>query len=92
VTLPIRWLASALDDLDGLLAYIAGFNVQAAEKLRERIEAAVLPLSAHPYLYRAGREPGTRELVAHPNYIVVYRVGTASVDIVHVLHARQKYP
>ncbi|WP_354043151.1 type II toxin-antitoxin system RelE/ParE family toxin [Devosia sp. UYZn731] len=35
---------------------------------------------------------GTRELVVHPNYIVVYRVLTDQIDIVSVLHARQEYP
>ena len=37
----------------------------------------------------AGR---ARELVAHPNYIVVYRVTDDAIEIVNVVHARQKYP
>jgi toxin ParE1/3/4 len=39
-----------------------------------------------------GDVPGTREIVAHPNYIVVYRVAVSHIDIVNVLHARQEYP
>jgi len=90
--LPLRWRAAALDDLDRLIGYIAQFNPAAAEALRDRIESVVLPLSEHPYLYRPGRVPGTRELVAHPNYIVVYSVLADCVEIVNVLHARQQYP
>jgi toxin ParE1/3/4 len=90
--LPLRWRAAALDDLNALVGYIAQFNLTAAEALRDRIESVVLPLSEHPYLYRPGRVPGTRELVAHPNYIVVYRVLSDCVEIVNVLHARQQYP
>lgn len=35
---------------------------------------------------------GTREIVIHPNYIVVYRVELACVRVGGVLHARQEYP
>ena len=37
-------------------------------------------------------DEGTRELVAHPNYVIVYRVSETTVEIVNVLHARQQYP
>ena len=90
--LPIRWNAKALDELTAIAGYIARFNPIAAEGLQEAIEASVLPLSEHPYLYRSGRVAGTRELVVHPNYIVVYRVLTEHVEIVGVLHAAREYP
>jgi toxin ParE1/3/4 len=90
--LPIRWNAKALDELTSIAGYIAQVNPIAAEGLQEAIEASVLPLSEHPYLYRSGRVAGTRELVVHPNYIVVYRVLTEHVEIVGVLHAAREYP
>lgn len=46
----------------------------------------------HPYLYRSGRLPNTREAVVHPNYILVYRIGTETIQIVSVLHSRKQYP
>lgn len=46
----------------------------------------------HPYMYRTGRLSGTREAVVHPNYVLVYRVGTDAVEIVNVLHSRRQYP
>jgi toxin ParE1/3/4 len=90
--LPIRWNAKALDELTAIGGHIAQFNPMAAEGLQEAIEASALPLSEHPYLYRVGRVPGTRELVVHPNYIVVYRVLSEHVEIVGVLHAAREYP
>ena len=45
-----------------------------------------------PYLFRLGRVSGTREHVAHPNYIVVYRVGNDVIDILRVLHSLKQYP
>jgi toxin ParE1/3/4 len=56
------------------------------------LQDATLPLAEHPYLFRPGRVSGTRELVVHTNYVVVYRVLTTSVEIVAVLHTRQRYP
>lgn len=35
--------------------------------------------------------PDTREIVAHPNYIVVYRVLPDRIQVVEVLHSRQQY-
>jgi addiction module RelE/StbE family toxin len=90
--LPIRWRMSALDALDVVVAYIAQYNPAAADSLCERIESSVLPLSEHPYLFRPGRVSGTREIVVHPNYIVVYQVLADCVEIVDVMHASREYP
>jgi len=86
------WRASAREDLAKIIAYIAERNPPAARGVRNLIEESVLPLAEHPELFRPGRVAGTRELVAHPNYIVVYRVTRATVEIINVLHARQRYP
>ncbi|MGN6653381.1 type II toxin-antitoxin system RelE/ParE family toxin [Trinickia sp.] len=51
-----------------------------------------MPLAEHRYLFRTGRVAGTREVVAHPNYVVVYRVTGTAVLVLRVLHARQQYP
>ncbi|XKF15854.1 type II toxin-antitoxin system RelE/ParE family toxin [Halomonas sp. BLK-85] len=90
--LPVIWRQTAREDLAKLLHHIALENPHAARRLKARLESVVLPLSEHPYLYRVGELPGTREIVAHPNYVVVYRVAVNRVDIVNVLHARQEYP
>ena len=57
-----------------------------------RILESVEQLREHPRLGRVGRAADTREIVAHPNYLVVYRVLPDSVDIVDVVHARRRYP
>jgi toxin ParE1/3/4 len=90
--LAIRWTVEAIEDLDQLTEYIAEHSAPAAMSMFEVIEASVMPASATPYLFRSGREPGTREIVAHPNYLVVYRVRDGWIEIVNVIHARQRYP
>lgn len=83
--LRLLWSAEALDDLEAIIGYIADRLLNAIEHLAEQ-------LPEHPYLYRTGRVPGTREAVVHPNYILVYRVDAEIVDVLAVLHARQQYP
>ena len=90
--LPIIWHDSARADLAEIIRYIADEAPQAARQLKNYLESAVLPLAEHPYLYRSGRVPGTRELVAHPNYVLVYRVAAECIEVVSVLHSRQEYP
>jgi toxin ParE1/3/4 len=90
--LPIVWRVRARDSLAGIVRHIAEHNPGAAGRIKALIEQSVLPLAEHPYLFRSGRVPGTREVVAHPNYIVVYRVTVDRIEVVHVLHSRQQYP
>jgi toxin ParE1/3/4 len=90
--LPIVWSEAALNDLNGIVAFIAPHSFDAAMQLQDRIEDSVKPTANYPYLFRAGRVEGTREIVAHPNYVVVYRVLVDMILVTSVLHARQEYP
>ncbi len=90
--LPILWLPSASEDLNEIIDYIADRNFSAALELQEVIEQSTSQIPQHPYIYRAGRVAGTREMVVHPNYLVVYRVGATAIEILGVLHTRLPYP
>jgi toxin ParE1/3/4 len=92
MTLPLHWRASARDDPASIICFIAQENPRAASNLKALVEASVLPISEHPYLFKPGRLPGTREIVVHPNYIVIYRVAINCIEVVNVVHARQEYP
>ena len=87
----VEWRPLARAQLGEILDYIGDRNIVAASELYQNIQAATSALPQHPYLYRFGRVPGTREIVVHPNYLVVYRV-TDRIEILTVLHARQQYP
>ena len=86
------WRETALADLEAIYDYIAVYDAAAADRLQDLIEACAERLPDHPFMYRPGRLDGTREAVVHPNYLLVYRVGTDSVEILNVVHARQQYP
>ena len=91
--LPIFWLETADADLAAITDYIGARNINAAESMWHRLRSCVLPLSEHPYLFPSSdRAPGLREIGAHPNYIVMYRVAAGRIEIVNVVHARQQFP
>lgn len=90
--LKLVWRVDALSDLTTIIGYIAERNLPAAERLQAAIEACAERLPDHPFLFRPGRIEGTREAVVHPNYILIYRVMTETVEIVSVVHSRQQYP
>jgi toxin ParE1/3/4 len=91
--LPIEWRASANEDLAEILNFIRARNELAAVRLFERIEAALEHTSQHPYLYKQSeRVNGLREIVAHPNYLVLYRVTPTAIEVVNVVHAKTDFP
>jgi toxin ParE1/3/4 len=91
--LPIVWSPSAVEDLEQITAFIWQRNPIAAQRIWQLIHDSVLHLAEHPYLHRQSeRMPGLREIVVHPNFILVYKVGTESVRIIRVLHSRQQFP
>ncbi|WP_254492489.1 type II toxin-antitoxin system RelE/ParE family toxin [Bartonella sp. B1099] len=91
--LPVVWLSSARDDLRQILTYIARENPFAARRMKRLLEESVLPLAEHPYLYRQSeRILGLREIIAHPNYLILYRVAANQIEIVAVVHARREFP
>jgi toxin ParE1/3/4 len=90
--MPVRWLRTALRDLENQIDFIAAENPEAAARIGERIGASVERLAEFPEMGRMGRVPSTRELVVpRTPWVVVYRVRT-SVEILRVLHASQSWP
>lgn len=67
----LEWLETARADLLAIVDYIADDNPDAAQRLKDDIEAKAAKLPEFPKLYRPGRAEGTREMVVWANYIVV---------------------
>lgn len=88
----IRWRPIAEADRDRIVDYIAQDNPVAAIELGDAIDRRVAELVEHPRLYRVGRVRGTREMVVHPNYVVVYRIARGEIEILRVLHSARQWP
>lgn len=88
----LKWKATAIADLLAIVDYISDDNPDAAQALKDEIEAKTSRLPDNPQLYRVGRVDGTREMVVRPNYIVVYADNASAVTILRVLHSAQQWP
>ena len=88
----VRWSDEAERDLVEILDFIAQQNPAAADRMQALFSQAVKNLRDHPLIYREGRVSGTREIVVHPNYVLIYRIGADAVWIVNILHSARRYP
>ncbi len=89
----VVWTARALRDLAALRAYISQDNLPAAERQVELVLAAVPGLARFPDIGRPGRRSGTQELVVgRTPYLVPYRVRGELVEVLRVLHGRERWP
>ena len=88
----LEWLELARADLLAIVDYISDDNPDAAQRVKDDIEAKSEKLPDFPKMGRPGRVEGTRELVAWANYIIVYQEDALTVRILRVLHAAQLWP
>lgn len=80
------------DDLLAIANYIVQGSPGAAARLRLAIDDQVSKLADPNCPRRRGRVAGTKELIAHENYLVILIEDDTSVTAVNVVHARQQYP
>lgn len=64
----LEWRETARTDLLAIIDYISDDNPEAAQRLKNDIEAEAAKLPESPKLYRPGRIAGTREMVVRTNY------------------------
>jgi addiction module RelE/StbE family toxin len=89
----VRWLRTALRNLDEEAAYVAVDDPKVARLVVERVLNAVATLADHPATGKPGRVPGTRELVvAKTRYIVPYRVRGDTIEVLRVVHTSRRLP
>lgn len=89
----IRWLRTALRNLDEEASYIAADDPAAARLVVKRIFEAVDQLAEQLSLGRPGRVPGTRELVVgRTRHLIPYRVTRDAIEILRVFHTSRRAP
>ncbi len=86
------WTPEAIRDRDQIYEYIEKENPIAALSLDELFEEQARYLIYHPGLGRSGRVVGTRELVVHENYILIYDIEDEFIRVLSVVHAARKWP
>jgi addiction module RelE/StbE family toxin len=88
----VFWTRAAEQDLSEIVEFIALDNPLAAIEMDELILAAANRLSEQPLMGKAGRIAGTRELVVHQSYRLIYETHNERVWVLAVVHTARKFP
>jgi len=91
----VRYLATAVADLEGIFDYILQDNPSAAASMLEKFDAAVSRLAGNPYLGVVPRDERLRRLgyrmLIIAEYLVFYVVKPHTVQIRRILHGARDY-
>lgn len=88
----LYWTLEAVADREAIFDHIEADSPAAAIALDELFEQSSKQLSSHPKSGRIGRVNGTRELVVHRHYILIYDLLEQNVRFLRVLHSSLQWP
>ncbi|QLF92801.1 type II toxin-antitoxin system RelE/ParE family toxin [Pseudomonas sp. ABC1] len=88
----VIWTPEALQDRLDIWEYIAAENLRAAVHMDELFSAAAASLADFPDKGRLGAITGTRELIPHENYRLVYQTERDAVWILTLVHVARMWP
>ncbi len=84
----------ALDNLDGILAYIASSYPTISAAFEKRLRTVITRIGAWPQsAQQVAERPGVRvvPLIRYP-YNVFYRIANETVEILYIRHAARRAP
>ena len=88
----VRWTASArLDRLD-IMNHIATDSPRAAVRMDVLFTEAAETLATFPHKGRVGKIAGTRELIPHESYRLVYEIAEDGVWVLALVHTSRQWP
>ncbi|WJH39113.1 type II toxin-antitoxin system RelE/ParE family toxin [Aliirhizobium terrae] len=88
----IRWAPAARQDRARIFDYIESRDPRAAARIDELFVAAIARLKDLPLLGRPGAIAGTRELIPHESYRIVYEVEGDTIWILMIVHTARSWP
>lgn len=88
----VFWASAAEQDRADIIDDISQDNPLAALRMDELFAEAADRLASHPLLGKAGMISGTRELIPHESYRLVYEVQDDTVWILALVHTARMWP
>ena len=88
----VAWSPEAVQDRRHIWEYIAVDDIEAAIAMDEVFSKAADSLSDFPLRGRPGRVEGTRELILHEHYCLVYEVDQGAVWVLALVHTSRQWP
>jgi addiction module RelE/StbE family toxin len=94
--LAVKFLQTALDDLEEIVLYIAQDSPQSAVRLHDRVIARANELSNFPMIGMAVPDEKISQrgfrMIGVGGYILFYKVFEDKVVVLRVLHGKRDYP
>jgi toxin ParE1/3/4 len=88
----VIWTPEALQDRVDIWDCIVADNLRAAARMDELFSDAAAQLTDHPKLGRPGKTEGTRELILHENYRLVYEISGETLWMLALVHTARQWP
>ena len=88
----VLWTPEAQQDRADIWDYIAADDPRAAVRMDALFSDAAARLVEHPKLGRPGKISGTRELILHESYRLVYEIENETVWMLALVHAARQWP
>lgn len=88
----VVWTPEAEQDRADIWDYIADDNPLAAVRMDLRFSDTAARLASHPKMGKAGKISGTRELLPHENYRLIYEIDGETVWILALVHTARQWP
>ena len=88
----VFWTAAAQQDRADIFDYISLDNPPAALGMDELFAESAARLAEYPLMGRSGTIAGTREVIPHPSYRLVYEVDDQAVWILALVHTARLWP
>ena len=88
----IIWTKEAAQDRADIWDYLHAVNPKAAIDMDNRFSVALSRLAQHPESGPAGIISGTRELIPHQSYRIVYEQGLDAIWILALVHTSRQWP
>lgn len=88
----ITWTKEAAQDRADIWDYLHAVNPKAAIEMDSRFSDAISGLANDPESGPAGIIAGTRELIPHQRYRIVYEKWADSLWILAVVHTSRQWP
>lgn len=88
----VIWTPEAERDRDAIWAFIASESPEAAARMDVLFGRAAARLAEFPRSGVDGLVAGTRELIPHSSYRLVYEIRAGTVWIVALIHTARQWP
>ena len=88
----VVWTPQARDDRNHIWTHIADDDPRAAVRMDQLFSDAAASLEEFPLRGRHGAAPGTRELIPHRSYRLIYEVVGETVWLLALVHTARAWP